>query len=215
MIKIIVIEDHVMVRGFIARVCEDAFARPLVYPATTAAEGLALAKSVQPDLVLLDLELPDRDGLDLVADLRPAARSARILVLSAHIDRYSIHRIHDAGVDGFIDKNEQSPEVLCNAMREVAAGRRFFSAAVNRTRAALRADPHAFTKLLTDREIEALRLFGLGLGNEEVAARFGVTPLTARNHRRAIMTKLGIHSTPELVRYAIENGFTRIRPRTS
>ncbi|AHF92387.1 histidine kinase [Opitutaceae bacterium TAV5] len=213
--NIVVIEDHAMVRGFVARVCEDAFAKPVVHQATTAAEGLALAKSVQPELVLLDLELPDRDGLDLVADLRSVAGGARILVLSAHIDHYSVHRIHGAGVDGFIDKNEQSPEVLCNAMREVVAGRRFFSAAVSRAQAALRADPHAFTKLLTDREIEALRLFGLGLSNEDVAGRFGVNPLTVRNHRRAIMTKLGIHSTPELVRYAIENGFTRIRPRTS
>lgn len=213
--KIVVVEDQTMVRGLVARVCRDAF--PDAEEIAEVGDGtsaLAACRRLRPDLILLDLELPDTDGLDLLAELRRhAPPSLRVLVLSSHTEPFSLSRLRAAKIHGFVDKNEQSPETLCTALREVVAGRPYFSAVVDRGHAALRADPRAFDKLLSDREQELLRLFGQGLSNEEVASRHGLTPVTARNHRRNIMGKLGIHSTPELIQYAIENGFARIRPR--
>jgi len=213
-VKIVVIEDQKLVREFVARVCDDAFAHPEIYHAADAKEGLQVAHQAKPDLIILDLDLPDKDGLDLVADLRSAARAARILILSSHVDAYAVHRFQNSGADGFADKNEQSAEALCDAMRQIVAGNRFFSTQVKRAQAALRADPKGFTKLLTDREIEVLRYFGEGLSDDQAGERVGIHGLTVRNHRRNLMMKLGIHSSPELLRYALDKGFTRIRPRS-
>jgi two-component system response regulator NreC len=177
--------------------------------------GLGLCGDAQPDLVLLDLDLPDYDGLDLAAEIAREAPQARILVLSSHADPYSVHRIQSAGIHGFVDKNEQSPEMLREAMRAVADGRRYMSPLVQRIHLSLRTDAKAFPKLLSDREVELVRLFGLGLTNDEVAERLGISLFTVRNHRHSVMAKLGIMSTSGLIRYAIENGFTRIRLKVS
>ncbi|MFT3829433.1 MAG: response regulator transcription factor [Opitutaceae bacterium] len=212
--KILVVEDQTMVRGLVSRVCRDTFPAAEIVEAGNGADALAVCGQLQPDLLLLDLELPDIDGLDLLDELRRhAAAVLRVLVLSSHTEPFALSRLRSAEIHGFVDKNEQTPETLCAALREVVAGHRYFSATVDRGHAALRADPRAFDKLLSDREQELLRLFGQGLSNDEVAARHGLTPVTARNHRRNIMGKLGIHSTPELIQYAIENGFARIRRR--
>ena len=97
------------------------------------------------------------------------------------------------------------------APRPFLAGRRYLSSAVQRLRANLRADPAAFDKILSDREQAVLRLVGEGLDNDAVAARLKISPSTAKNHRLNIMAKLDLHSTPQLIRYAIEKGFTRLR----
>src|SRR5204863_8849652 len=106
----------------------------------------------------------------------------------------------------------QPIEVVREAIAAVAAGGTFFSPVVGRAKARLRNDPNAFTKLLSPREQDILRLLGEGLSNEKVAERVGVSTQTIHSHRRNIMVKLGIHSTPELIRYAMEKGFTRLRP---
>lgn len=191
-----------------------------MFPDATIAEAgdgagaLATCRRCQPDLLLLDLELPDTDGLDLLKEIQQFVPTGlRVLVLSSHTEPFALSRLRSAQVHGFVDKNEQSPETLCIALREIVSGRQYFSTVVARSHAALRANPQSFDKLLSEREQELLRLFGQGLSNEDVAARHRLTPVTARNHRRNIMGKLGIHSTPELIQYAIENGFARIRPR--
>lgn len=209
--KIVVIEDQAMVRGLVVRACHEAYPCEIIGEASDCRSGVDLCRQLVPDLVLLDLDLPDGDGLDFTGEIRRAAPSARIMVLSSHTDSYSLHRIYRAGVHGFVDKNEQTPEVLCAAMRQIMAGGAFFSEVVERNNAQLRADPKAFTKVLTEREQDLLRHFGQGLTNEQIAARVGLNAFTVRNHRRNIMGKLGIHSTPELIHYAIEKGFTRIR----
>ena len=214
-VKIVVVEDHAMVRGFVLRVCEDAFAHPQVHEATRADEALEIVRKVQPDLILLDLELPDKDGLDLLPDLRVAAKFARVIILSSHIDAFSVSRVQRAGVEGFVDKNEQSPDALCEAMRQVMAGKRVYTTIVTKAQAALRADPKGFTKVLSDREIEVLRLIGDGMNDEAVAERLKISALTARNYRRKVMSKLDIHSTPELLRYAVEKGFSRLSSRST
>jgi DNA-binding NarL/FixJ family response regulator len=213
-VEIVVIEDHVMVRGFVTRSSRETFPGASVHEASDGAHGLALCRQLKPDLVLLDLDLPDADGLDLAIQIREAASSTRILVLSSHADPYVVYRLQSAGITSFVDKNEQSPEMLGTAMRAVVEGRRYVSPLVERVHLALRTDAKAFSKVLSAREIELLRVFGRGLTNDEAATELKLTAFTVRNHRHNIMAKLGIQSTPALIRYAIENGFTRIRQKT-
>lgn len=209
--KIIVIEDHQLVRDMLIASCSSIVSGAVVSGASTGATGVALCSTMQPDLVFLDLVLPDSDGIDLVPTILSNVPSARIIALTSHSDEFTLHRALRANVHGFIDKNEQPLGLLAEAIATVMAGRPYFSSVVQRIRAALRHDPAAFNKVLSDREQELLRFFGEGLSNEEVADRVKLTPGTVKLHRRNIMGKLGVHSTPQLMRYALEKGFTRIR----
>ena len=210
--KIVAIEDQVMMRGLIVRVCREHFPGETVREAADGRTGGALCREIQPDIVLLDLDLPDGDGLDLMSDIRGASPRSRIVVITSHSDDYAIHRCLEAGVAAFVDKCSQPIEVVSEAIAAVAGGRSYFSPVVVRAKARLRDDPKAFTKLLSGREQEILRLLGEGMANEQVAERVGVSPQTIHSYRRNIMVKLGIHSTPQLIRYAVEKGFTRLRP---
>jgi two-component system response regulator NreC len=210
-VKIVAIEDQVMMRGLIVRVCREHFPGEVVREAADGRSGSELCRQVQPDIVLLDLDLPDGDGLDLLTEIRQASPRAKIIVITSHSDEYAIHRSLEAGVAAFVDKCSQPIEVVSEAIAAVAAGRAYYSPVVARGKLRLREDPKAFTKLLSAREQDILRLLGEGLANEQVAERFGVSPQTIHSYRRNIMVKLGVHSTPQLIRYAVEKGFTRLR----
>jgi DNA-binding NarL/FixJ family response regulator len=212
-LKIVAIEDQVMMRGLIVRVCREQFPGETIRDAVDIRSGRALCREVRPDIVLLDLDLPDGDGLDLLADIRTDSPHSKIIVLTSHSDEFAIHRSLEAGVAAFVDKCSQPIEIVSEAIAAVAAGRSFYSPVVGQAKARLRDDPNAFTKLLSAREQEILRLLGEGLPNEAVAERVGVSAQTIHSYRRNIMVKLGIHSTPQLIRYAVEKGFTRLRSR--
>jgi DNA-binding NarL/FixJ family response regulator len=195
------------------RVCREHFPGETVREAADGATGAELCRQLKPDIVLLDLDLPDGDGLDLLAEIRRASPRAKIIVITSHSDDYAIYRSLEAGIAAFVDKCSQPIEVVSEAIAAVAAGGVFYSPVVTRAKARLRDDPKAFHKLLSAREQEILRLLGEGLPNDSVAQRVGVSPQTIHSYRRNIMVKLGIHSTPQLIRYAVEKGFTRLRPQ--
>lgn len=200
-------------RGLIVRVCREHFPGETVREAADYRTGAELCRTVRPDIVLLDLDLPDGDGLDLMREIRRDSPGTKIVVLTSHSDDYAIHRCLQEGVAAFVDKCSQPIEVVSEAIAAVAAGGVYFSPMVMRAKNRLREDPHAFTKLLSPREQDILRLLGEGLPNDQVAGRVGVSPQTIHSYRRNIMVKLGIHSTPQLIRYAMEKGFTRLRPQ--
>lgn len=212
---ILVVEDQTMVRELLAQACAQAAPSAAVSTAGLGAAALAECRRAPPDLVILDLFLPDCDGLDLLRELFALAPAARVIALSSHIDEFTLHRALGSNVHGLLDKNEQPVKVLREAIDAVMAGRQYFSSVVQRLRASLRADPNAFDKILSEREQEALRFIGEGLANEEIARQLRISVRTAKNHRANIMLKLGLHNTPQLIRYAIEKGFTRIPERST
>lgn len=191
--------------------CRGVVTDAEVEGATTGVDGLELCRRIQPDLIFLDLVLPDTDGLDLLPRLFVASPKSKVIALSSFADEFTVHRALRASVHGFVDKNEQPLDVLKEAIETVMAGRQYFSSAVQQLKASLRSDPTSFDKLLSDHEQRLLSLFGEGLSNEAVAERIGLSASTVKAHRRNILSKLGIHSTPELIHYALEKGFTRVR----
>jgi DNA-binding NarL/FixJ family response regulator len=206
----LVVEDQGMIRAMITRHCRERLDCEVVLEAVTGEEAVRICRQAQPGLVLLDMGLPDGDGLARVPAIREAAPHARIIVVSSHTNSYAMARIHRAAVQGFVDKNEPSPDVLIKAVQAVMSGRTWFSVVVEQTRTALRNDPQSFTKVLSDREQEILAQIGQGLTNEQIAPLLKLSANTVRNHRRNIMMKLGIHSSSALVRYAQDKGFTRV-----
>lgn len=212
-VRILIVEDQTMFRELLAAACAQVVEQADLRLAADGAAALVACRSCAPDLVVLDLELPDIDGLDLLGELRMLAPRLRVIVLSSHTDEFSLHRATLAQVNGFVDKDGQPVVILAEAIREVSAGRQYLSPIVHQVKLAMRNDPAAFNKVLTDREVEMLALIGAGAPDDEIAARFSLRPITVKNHRRNILSKLGLHSTPDLMRYALEKGFVRIRRR--
>jgi DNA-binding NarL/FixJ family response regulator len=210
-VKIVVIEDQTMIRDLLVGACESTFKPSVVAEAADAATGLSQCLQINPDVVFLDLELPDRDGLDLLPELRRAAPQAKIIALSSHTDEVTVHRVLRSQIEGFVDKIGQPVKILQEAVTTVMEGRRYLSPVVREIWQRLRDEPAAFNKLLSDREQEVLVLVGRGYTNSEIAQQMALSPNTIQNHRCSIMSKLGLHSSSHLIRYATEKGFTRLR----
>ena len=208
--KIVLIEDQAMFRDLLKKICREHFHLNVVGEAEDGATGLALCRKFKPDIVLLDLFLPDRDGISMADELLAMDPDMRILALSSECDDYTLYRVLNSGMHGYVDKNRQSVEVLKHAIDEVIKGRVFFTEVVQQVRQRLRLEPKAFPKLLTDREQRVLEVLGSGLSNEEASRELKLSRYTVQLHRRNIMTKLGLHRTPDLVRYAVTKGFAKI-----
>jgi two-component system response regulator NreC len=209
-LKIAVIEDHALMRELLLKACQEALPGSEVSGARNAEAGLALCRNSQPDVILLDLALPDRDGLEVLDDLLRACRTAKVIGISSYTDEVTLYRALRSPLHGFVDKNEQTIEQLATAINSVLRGERHLSPTARRARLSLGSDPLAFDKILSVREQDLLSFFGRGLTNEEIAAKLSLSELTVRNHRCRTMAKLGLRTTAELIRYALEKGFTRV-----
>ncbi len=213
--RVLIVEDQAMMRDVLKRACERDFGCELAGVCTTGAEARALLPQTAPTLVLLDLQLPDCDGLDLIDELRAGSPGLRILVLSSRCDPLAVYRIDRAHLNGFIDKNSQTVEMLGSALAAIAAGGVYFSPAFLAERMKRRNDPHSFDKILSDREQTVLLGLAACLDDRQIAAQLGISRETAEKHRFNLMRKLGLKSIPEILRYARAQGFAAGQPPDS
>jgi DNA-binding NarL/FixJ family response regulator len=213
-VRIVIVEDHLMFREVLRKVCATDLHHEVVGEADDGQRAVALVAETKPDLVLLDLHLPNLDGFGVIEAIRKVSPEMRILVLSSHCDEYTVYRAEHARVQGFVDKNTNTVEALKKAISTVADGRTSFSAAFLRSKAARREDPHSFEKLLSDRERTVLSLLGEPFSDDEIAARLSISHETVEKHRFNLLRKLSLRNTTELVRYAREHGFTLSAPRS-
>jgi DNA-binding NarL/FixJ family response regulator len=208
--KLLLVEDQLMFREAIRQTCERDLGHEVVGECGTGAEAIRLTQTLQPDVLLLDLSLPDIDGLTVVERLNRARLFPKVLAVSSHCDDYTLFRVEKSGITGFVDKNANSPAVLGEALQALAAGRCYYSAVFQSVREARRRNPRSFTKVLTEWELEILALIGLALSDDEIAARLDLSPRTVQTHRSNILRKLDLPNTPKLIRFAVDNGFTAI-----
>lgn len=211
-VRIVIIEDHLMFREVLRKVCAEDLRHQVVGEAGDGARGVQLVAETAPDLVLLDLHLPNLDGFGVVEAIRKDNRDLRILVLSSHCDEYTVFRAERLRVQGFVDKNTNTVATLKAAITAVGGGQVWFSDAFLRTKAARHRDPNSFDKLLTERERAVLALVGEPLTDSEIAVRLEIAPETVEKHRFNVLRKLGLESTAEMARYAREHGFTLRAP---
>jgi len=211
-ITILLAEDHAIVRqGLIALLKLDVSFQ-LVGEAKTGREAVALAQSLRPDVILMDIAMPVLNGLEATRQIRAANPTAKVIVLSAHSDEVYVEKMIEAGVAGFLEK-QSSAEILTKAIHEVAKGRSFFSPAIARrlqNNPSKQRDRDGLLKAngsrLTSRETEVLQLVAEGSANKQVAAELGISIKTVEKHRQHLMDKLNIHDTAGLTRYAIAAG---------
>lgn len=193
----------------LVNVCTKEWGYKVVGEAGTVADAIRLAPKVAPELLLLDLQLPDGDGFQIAEALFRVLPQLRVLALTSMQNEVTIHRLRELGIQGFVDKTGQTPALLHEAIRAVAAGRHFYTEIVHKVQKKMRDDPVSFPKVLSPREQETLALLGRGFSNEQASTQLGVTPWTIHTHRRNIMRKLQLNTEAELMRYAMKKGFVR------
>ena len=207
-----IVEDHLMFREVLRKVCVDDLHHTVVAEADDGRRAVEAVNQTNPDLVLLDLHLPNLDGFGVVEAIRRAAPLVRVLILSSHCDEYTVFRAERARVQGFVDKNTNSVAMLKSAIGAVAQGGTWFSEAYRNQRTTRVRDPQSFDKLLTPRERDVLALVGAPLSDTEISRQLEIAEETVEKHRFNILKKLGLNTTTELVRYARDHGFTLTAP---
>jgi two-component system, NarL family, response regulator NreC len=206
-IRTVVVDDHAVVRAGLRLVLDAETDIEVVAEAADARQAIFEARAHRPDVILLDVVMPGRSGIEAIPDLLEEAPEAKVLVLSMQDDPAYVREAFDAGASGYVLKEAADAEVVA-AVREVASGRHYvhptlgacFVAAEAEERAREEEDP------LSEREHEILRLLALGHTNQEIASQLYLSVRTVETHRAHIMQKLRISTRAELVRYALEHG---------
>lgn len=206
--RLVIVEDQRLVAEFFTLHCRD-IGLEVLQTCGNCAEGLAAIRKHKPDLVLMDISLPDGDGLELAKTVLDELPQVKILAISSHRDPWTMLQVQRIGLHGFVDKNEQRPEVLSEAIHAVLGGRVYYTPVVNESSASIRRDPKAFIRVLSDYETRILSMIGESKTDEEIGTVLNISPATVQSRRRDIMRKLDIHTTPKLIHYAIVNGLTR------
>lgn len=206
--RVVIVEDQRLVSEFLQFHCRDLRLQVL-HQSVGFQDGLAAIRLHKPDMVLLDISLPDGDGLELAKMIIEELPRVKILAISSHHDPWTMLQVQRIGIHGFVDKNDQRPEILSEAMLAVLGGRVYYTPVVNQSSATIRRDPKSFIRVLSDYETRILSMIGESKTDDEIAVVLNISPATVQSRRRDIMRKLDIHSTPKLIHYAIVNGLTR------
>ncbi len=207
MTRVLIVDDHAVVRAGLKLLVDSEDDFEVVGEAGNARDAIFEARSLKPDVILLDIVMPDQSGLEIVPQLLHENEETKVLVLSMQDEPRYVAEAFEAGASGYVLKEAADAELVA-AIREVAGGGRYVHpelgarlvAAATEERKRAEDDP------LSEREREVLRLLALGHTNQEIARQLYISVRTAETHRAHIMQKLRLTSRAELVRYALDQG---------
>jgi two-component system response regulator NreC len=212
--RLLLVDDHAVVRSGLRMLLEGQRDVEIVGEAGTAAEALEATEQFKPDVILMDIGLPDKSGIEATRQIKMHFPNVSVVALTIHEDEEYFFKMLDAGASGYVPKRA-APEELLTAIRAAAAGEVYLypSLAKLLVRDYLTGDrpPEEKSNLdgLTDRESEVLTYLAEGASNDAIAAALVISPKTVERHRENIMKKLNLHSRAELVRYAIRKGIIK------
>jgi two-component system nitrate/nitrite response regulator NarL len=212
-IRVLVVDDHAILRDGICSLLERQAGITVVGEAGNGGEALERVEQLQPDIVLMDVAMPEMDGLQATRRIKELYPEIKVLILTQHDNQEYITPLLQAGAAGYVLKRSGGREVI-TAIRQVYEHGAFLEPDIARqvlhdySQAAVPEKPE--TPTLTERESEVLKLAVEGNSNKEIARVLFISPKTVSVHRTNIMAKLGVHNSAELVRYAIQNNLVDI-----
>jgi two-component system response regulator NreC len=206
-IRVLIVDDHAVVRSGLRLVLDAEDGIEVVGEAGDSRYAVFETRSKKPDVILMDVVMPGKSGIETIPDVLKDAPSAKVLVLSMQDDPHYVREAFAAGASGYILKEAADTDVVA-AVREVAAGGRYVHPALGARMVAAEAEERkrAESDPLSDRERDVLRLLALGHTNQEIAGMLYISVRTAETHRAHIMQKLRLTTRAELVRYALAQG---------
>ncbi|NOR88838.1 MAG: response regulator [Anaerolineales bacterium] len=213
-IRLMLVDDHEVVRSGLRMLLEGEPDVEIVGEFGLAKEALASLERLKPDVVVMDIGLPDLSGIDAAREVKRLREETAVVALTIHEDEEYFFKMLDAGASGYVPKRA-APEELLTAIRAAAVGEVYLypSMAKLLVKDYLTQEPQAETRGgmdgLTDREQEVLAHLADGATNLEIGETLGISPKTVARHRENIMRKLGMHSRTELVKYAIRKGIIK------
>ncbi len=204
--RLLIVDDHPMMRQGLAQLIGEETDLVVCGEAEKAAQALDAVEKLKPDLVLADISLPDRNGLELIKDMRALQPGLAVLIISMHDESLYAERVLRAGGRGYIMKQEGGRKLM-TAIRQVLNGQIYvsekMSARILESFSGRPASTDASVDKLSDRELEVLELVGEGKGTREIAAQLHLSVKTVEVHRAHIKEKLNLKTAPELVRFAV------------
>ncbi|MDB6066550.1 MAG: LuxR family transcriptional regulator [Pedosphaera sp.] len=213
-IKLLLVDDHPVVRKGI-RSCLDGLENlQIVDDATDGQEAVKKVRELRPDIVLMDIDMPNMNGLEATKLIRNEFPTTRVLILTVHTNKEYVLQIIRSGAQGYVLKHA-SPAELVRAVESVDGGEPFFSPDVSQMvlvqyLAEAREEDSATSTKLTNRERQVLAMIAEGQSNKEMANQLGVGVRTIETHRERVMDKLNIHTVAGLTKYAITNGIAKL-----
>jgi two-component system, NarL family, invasion response regulator UvrY len=206
MIRLALAEDHTIVRWALREALSKADDIEVVGEAGTAAETLAMIQNVKPDVLLLDITLPDKSGFDVLAELRSQDSSPLVVVLTWHTEPSYAARAIAAGAHGYVNKAVE-PTALLESIRAVSRGEQIVPPGVEQLLAS--GDGHP-ASALTARELQVMEMLSRGMTNREIAEHLDISIKTVDTHRGHVLKKLGLRNNSELTRFAVKHGYVSL-----
>jgi DNA-binding NarL/FixJ family response regulator len=216
-LRILIADDHGLVRRGARAILHCRRGWRVVGEAVDGREAVQKAIELKPDVAVVDIGMPELDGVEVARQIREAVPDTEVLVLTMHESDQMVRRALEAGARGYLLKSDLT-EYLVKAVKAVSQGKRFLTPKVSeivlegflKARSRHRQGERASART-TPREVEIIRLLAEGKTNKETAARLGITVRTVETHRAKIMLKLGLHSLTELIHYAMRQGIATVQ----
>jgi two-component system, NarL family, response regulator LiaR len=208
-IRVVIADDHNIVRKGIRELLTDEGDIAVVGEARTGQEAVDLALALQPDVVVMDINMPELSGVEATRQIRVSAPQVRVLALTAYTDDPYIYGLLDAGASGYILKTAESRDIL-RAVRSTAAGQSAIDPAVAPRLIARLTQPGSHGDTLTERELDVLRLAARGLTNKQIGAELAISDRTVQNHLANIYAKLAVASRTEAVTAALQRALIQL-----
>jgi two-component system, NarL family, invasion response regulator UvrY len=206
--RILIVDDHAMVREGLKRILADEFEDAGFGEAANATEALERLWKESWDLVLLDVSMHGRTGLDVLKEIRASASRMPVLVLSAHPEEQYAVRVLKAGAAGYLTK-ESAPQELCRAVRKVVSGGKYLTAGVAEQLAAeVQSSGRPAHELLSNREYQVMLLIAAGKVPKEIGDELSLSVKTVGTYRTRVLEKLKLKNNAELMRYVLERGLS-------
>jgi DNA-binding NarL/FixJ family response regulator len=208
MIRVIVADDHLIFRQGLLRLLQSSNVITVVGEAGNGKEALNLIKTEVPEIAILDISMPGLSGFEVIRELEQQENKTKIIYLTMHDDLFTAKKVMTSKAKGFVSKDD-AYEDLIYAIEAVSSGRKFISPSISDKIFSLNILKDSDDDVLTNRELEILKLIAEGITNKKIAGQLSISVKTVETYRSRIMQKLDLHSTADLIKYAIRNGLLK------